>query len=169
MYVDTTFVTEVVYTPYVPETVCVLLPKETYENDLEVSKEIERVLGSYALLADLKIYEVSLAGSTGGSGGAQGNRRDIRRYILYQNQPNPFKDLTKIAFALPRECKVSLFVYNVTGRRVRTLIDEKMKPGNYNLKWDGKDNQNKKLSNGIYFYRLQTEDFKDTKKTILLK
>jgi hypothetical protein len=169
MYVDTTFVTEVIYTPYVPETVCVILPKETYENDLEVSKEIERVLGSYAILADLKIYEVSLVDSTLANEGAQGQRRNIRRYILYQNQPNPFKDLTKIAFSLPRECKVSLFVYNVTGRRVRTLIDGKMKPGDYNVKWDGKENQNKKLSNGIYFYRLQTEDFKDTKKTILLK
>uniref|UniRef100_A0A7C6AAV8 T9SS type A sorting domain-containing protein n=1 Tax=candidate division WOR-3 bacterium TaxID=2052148 RepID=A0A7C6AAV8_UNCW3 len=168
MYVDTTFITEVVYTPYVPETVYVLLPKETYENDLAINKEIERILGSYALLADLKIYEVSLAGSTGG-GGAQGNRGDIKRYALYQNRPNPFKDLTKIAFAIPSECKVSLFVYDVSGRRVRTLIDGKMQPGNYNLKWDGKDNQNRKLAQGIYFYRLQTEDFKATKKMVLLK
>jgi hypothetical protein len=168
VYVDTTFVTQVIYTPYVPETVCVILPKETYENDLEVSKEIERVLGSYALLADLKVYEVNLSEDSSG-GGAQGNTIDMKRYALYQNHPNPFKDLTKITFAIPRECKVSLFVYNVTGRRVRTLIDDKMKPGDYNLKWDGKDNQNRKLSNGIYFYRLQTEDFKDTKKTILLK
>jgi FlgD Ig-like domain len=126
-------------------------------------------LGSYAILADLKIYEVSFADSSMGGGGAQGNRRDIRRYILYQNQPNPFKDLTKIAFAIPKECRVSLYVYNIMGRRVRTLIDEKMKPGDYNLKWDGKDNKNRKLSNGIYFYRLRTEDFKDTKKTILFK
>jgi hypothetical protein len=161
-------VTEVTYTPYVPETVYALFPKETYENDFEVGKEIEKILGNYALLADLKIYEVSLPDSIA-EGGAQGNRTGIKRFILYQNHPNPFKDLTKIAFALPRECKVSLFVYNVTGRRVRTLIDEKMKPGDYNLKWDGRDNQNKQLSNGIYFYRLQTDDFRDTKKTILLK
>jgi hypothetical protein len=168
VYVDSTSVAEVTYEPYIPETVSVIIPKETYANDFEIGKEIEKILGNYALLADLKIYEVSLSDSSGG-GGAQGNRTGIKRYVLYQNQPNPFKELTKIVFALPRECKVSLFVYNVTGRRVRTLIDEKMKPGNYNLKWDGKDNQNKKLSNGIYFYRLQTEDFKDTKKTILLK
>jgi hypothetical protein len=169
VYVDTTFVTQVIYTPYVPETVYVLLPKATYENDFEIGKEIEKILGNYALLADLKIYEVSLADDSAGNEGAQGNTVNIKRFALYQNHPNPFKDLTKIAFALPKECKVSLSVYNVTGRKVRTLINDKMKPGDYSLKWDGKDNQNRKLSNGIYFYRLQTEDFKDTKKTVLLK
>jgi photosystem II stability/assembly factor-like uncharacterized protein len=168
VYVDTTLVTEVTYQPNIPETVYALLPKETYENDFEVGKEIEKILGNYALLADLKIYEVSLP-DTATMGGAQGNSTNIKRFVLYQNHPNPFKDLTRIAFAIPRECKVSLFVYNVTGRRVRTLIDDKMKPGEYNLKWDGRDNHNRKLSNGIYFYRLQTDDFKDTKKTILLK
>jgi hypothetical protein len=168
VYVDTTFVTEVSYVPYIPETVYVLIPKETYENDFEIGKEIEKILGNYALLADLKVYEVSLSDSSGGGGQSAGSSR-ITRTVLYQNNPNPFKDLTKIAFALPKESKVSLFVYNVTGRRVRTLIDEKMKPGNYNLKWDGKDNQNRNLGQGIYFYRLQTEDFKDTKKTVLLK
>jgi hypothetical protein len=169
VYVDTTFVTQVIYTPYVPETVSVILPKATYENDFEIGKEIEKILGNYALLADLKIYEVSLADDSAGNEGAQGNTVNIKRFALYQNHPNPFKDLTKIAFALPKECKVSLSVYNVTGRKVRTLINDKMKPGDYSLKWDGKDNQNRKLSNGIYFYRLQTENFKDTKKTILLK
>jgi photosystem II stability/assembly factor-like uncharacterized protein len=168
VYVDTTFVTEVSYAPYIPETVYILLPRETYANDFEVGKEIEKILGNYALLADLKVYEVSLPDSGGGGAQSAGSSR-ITRTVLYQNNPNPFKELTKIAFALPKESKVSLFVYNVTGRRVRTLIDEKMKPGNYNLKWDGKDNQNRNLGQGIYFYRLQTEDFKDTKKTVLLK
>jgi hypothetical protein len=166
VYVDTTFVTEISYEPYVPETVYVLIPKGTYENDFEIGKEIEKILGNYAMLADLKIYEVSLPDS---GGGAQGNRVDIKRYALYQNRPNPFKGLTKIAFAIPKGCKVSLFVYDVMGRRVRTLINGKLQPGNYNLKWDGKDNRNRNLSQGIYFYRLKTEDFTDTKKTVLLR
>jgi len=169
MYIDDTLAADVYYDPKIPRMVNIILPNGSYGNDLEIRKEIKKVLGRVAVVANMKVYEVNLPDSTGGKEGALGNREDLKCFALYQNQPNPFKDLTKIAFTLPRECKVSLFVYNVTGRRVRTLIDEKMKPGNYNLKWNGKDNHNRNLAQGIYFYRLQTEDFKDTKKTILLK
>jgi len=169
MYIDDTLVADVYYDPEILRMVNIVLPKGKYGNDLAIRKEIRKVLGRVAVVADMKVYEVNLPDSVSGKEGAFGNREDLKIFALYQNHPNPFKDLTKIAFALPRECKVSLFVYNVTGRRVRTLIDEKMKPGNYKLKWDGKDNHNRKLAQGIYFYRLQTEDFKDTKKSILLK
>ena len=58
----------------------------------------------------------------------------IKRPVLYQNYPNPFKTLTKISFSIPSECFVSLIIYDVKGRKIRTLIKEKLKPGNYNLK-----------------------------------
>ena len=167
-YVDTTYITEIIYEPSIPETIQVVLPKETYENDFAIGNEIERILGSNAVLADLKIFEVSLSDTSGGGGG-QGNRTDIKQFALYQNCPNPFKDLTKISFALPKECKVSLFIYDVTGKRVRTLINDKLKPDNYQLRWDGKDDMKRDLAQGVYFYRLQTEDFKATKKMVQLK
>ena len=168
VYVDSTSVAEVTYEPYVPETVYVLLPKETYENDFEIGKEIEKILGNYALLADLKIYEVSLPDSGGGGGQSAGSSR-ITRTVLYQNNPNPFNALTKISFGLAKEGYVSLSIFDATGRKVRTLVNQNLKPDNYNFTWDGKDNRNKNLARGVYFYRLQAEDFKDTKKTILLK
>jgi hypothetical protein len=169
MYIDDTLMADVYIDPKIPRMVNIVLPKASFGTDLEINKEIRRILGRIAIVADLKVYEVNLPDTTGGKEGALANREDLMRYALYQNRPNPFKDLTKISFALPRECDVSLFIYDIMGRRVRTLIDGKLQPGNYNYTWYGKDNRNRRLTQGVYFYRLQTEDFKDTKKTVLLK
>lgn len=168
VYVDTTFVTEVNYQPYVPETVYVMIPKETYAEDFEVGKEIEKILGNYALLADLKVYEVSLSDSSGG-GGQSAGRSKILRTILYQNNPNPFKTITEISFGLAQESNVSLSIFDASGRMVRNLINKRLKPDNHRLRWDGKDNMTRNLAQGVYFYTLQTEDFKSTKKLVLLR
>jgi hypothetical protein len=168
VYVDTNFVTEIIYEPSIPETVRVLIPKETYENDFAIGKEIEKIIGSYAMIADLKIYEISLPDSGGGGPQSAGKGR-ITRTVLYQNDPNPFKATTEISFSLAKEGNVSLSIFDVSGRLVRSLIDKRLKPDNYCLRWDGKDDRNRRLGQGIYFYRLQTEDLKATKKMVLLK
>jgi subtilisin family serine protease len=169
MYIDDSLTADVYIDPKIPRMVNIVLPKASFGTDLEINKEIRRILGRIAIVADLKVYEVTLPDTMGDKEGALANKVDLIRYALYQNRPNPFKDITKISFALPRECNVSLFIYDITGRRVRTLINGKMQPGNYNYTWDGKDNRNRRLTQGVYFYRLQTKDFKDTKKTVLLK
>jgi len=169
MYIDDSLTADVYIDPKIPRMVNIILPKASFGTDLEINKEIRRILGRIAIVADLKVYEVNLPDTIGDKEGALANKVDLMRYALYQNRPNPFKDITKISFALPRECNVSLFIYDITGRRVRTLINGKMQPGNYNYTWDGKDNRNRRLTQGVYFYRLQTDDFKDTKKTVLLK
>ena len=169
MYIDDSLTADVYIDPKIPRMVNIVLPKASFGTDLEINKEIRRILGRIAIVADLKVYEVTLPDTMGDKEGALANKVDLIRYALYQNRPNPFKDITKISFALPRECNVSLFIYDITGRRVRTLINGKMQPGNYNYTWDGKDNRNRRLTQGVYFYRLQTDDFKDTKKTVLLK
>jgi hypothetical protein len=90
-------------------------------------------------------------------------------YVLYQNFPNPFVGTTRIRYALPYDRHVSLKVYDVTGRRVRTLVDDHKTPGIYDLIWDGKDNTRFSLPAGVYFIRFATEDFEQTKKAVLLK
>jgi hypothetical protein len=169
MYIDDSLTADVYIDPKIPRMVNIVLPKASFGTDLEINKEIRKILGRIAIVADLKVYEVNLPDTIGDKEGALANREDLMRYALYQNRPNPFKDFTKISFALPRECNVSLFIYDITGRRVRTLINGKLELGDYNYTWDGKDNRNRRLTQGVYFYRLQTDDFKDTKKTVLLK
>jgi len=85
-------------------------------------------------------------------------------YSLAQNYPNPFNPATEIRYALPKDCKVKLTIYNVLGEKVATLVDGKQKAGYMTARWDASF-----FSSGIYFYRLQAGDFVETKKMILLK
>ncbi len=88
---------------------------------------------------------------------------------LFQNYPNPFNAETKIRFEIPNSEWVNLSVYNIIGQRVRTLLNEKKKAGRHTVYWDGKDEYNNSLGTGIYFYRFSTNDFKYTRKALLLK
>ena len=83
---------------------------------------------------------------------------------LSQNYPNPFNPTTKIKYQFPEMSKVKLTVYDVLGREVKTLVNEEKPAGNYEVEFDGTN-----LTSGIYFYRIETEKFSDTKKFVLLK
>jgi hypothetical protein len=85
-------------------------------------------------------------------------------YGLGQNYPNPFNPTTEIAFALPEAAHVTLEIYNVLGQRVATLVDDFREAGTYTVNWDASSQ-----SSGIYLYRLQTGQFIETRKMILLK
>lgn len=86
------------------------------------------------------------------------------KFLLSQNYPNPFNPTTKINFSLPKEEFVSLKVYDMLGREVSNLVNEKLNAGEYSYDFDGSS-----LQSGTFFYRLQSENFSDTKKMILLK
>jgi len=92
-----------------------------------------------------------------------------RIFAIYQNYPNPFNLTTLIKYQLPTNSKLSLKVYNVAGQEVCTLVDERQKPGYYTVQWNGRDNNNRTVASGIYFYRLEAGNFNDTKKLILLR
>jgi hypothetical protein len=89
-------------------------------------------------------------------------------FKFYANYPNPFAKSTIISYQLPVKSKVSLKVYDVTGRLVRVLIDEDKKAGDYKLSWDAKS-----LTSGIYFMKFSAScserDYKEVKKLILVK
>ncbi|MGB3477790.1 MAG: S8 family serine peptidase [bacterium] len=90
-------------------------------------------------------------------------------FALYDIFPNPFVRETSIGYALPQKTHVYLHIYDVQGRLVKTLIDGTQTPGYYKVVWGGTDHNNRTVANGVYFYRFETEDFKDIKKLVLLR
>ena len=88
----------------------------------------------------------------------------ITDYKLFQNYPNPFNPESKIKTQIAKLSNVKLIVYDALGREVETLINEQLKPGSYEVVFDGSD-----FPSGIYFYQLTTDGFTDTKTMILLK
>ena len=89
--------------------------------------------------------------------------------FLYQNYPNPFNPNTTINYQLPAVCKVQLSIYNIKGEKVKTLVKDKLEEGKHIAIWDGKDEQNKPVSSGIYFYKLKTGENSMVRKMILLR
>ena len=85
-------------------------------------------------------------------------------YRLYQNYPNPFNPLTEISFSLPERANVKLKVYNILGQAVDILIEKTLPAGQHAVKWDGMG-----AASGVYFYRLEANDFTSTKRMILMK
>ncbi|NQV37951.1 MAG: T9SS type A sorting domain-containing protein [Candidatus Marinimicrobia bacterium] len=91
------------------------------------------------------------------------------KFALHQNYPNPFNPTTQIQFEVATSGKVRLVVYDVSGRYVRTLVNDDMPSGRYNVVWDGKNNSNQMVSTGVYFVRMISEDFVSVKKMTLLR
>jgi hypothetical protein len=89
---------------------------------------------------------------------------------LAQNYPNPFNPVTTIKFSLKERVHVSLKVYNVAGQLVQTLLDEEREAGAYaDIKWSGLNARGEEVASGVYFYKLVTKEFAETKKMVLLK
>jgi hypothetical protein len=94
--------------------------------------------------------------------------------LLYANYPNPFNPETTINFFIP-ECRgemssnLQLQIYDITGKLVKILINGKMEPGYHSVIWDGKDGNGKEVASGLYFYRIESDEFTETKQCLLLK
>jgi hypothetical protein len=88
---------------------------------------------------------------------------------LSQNYPNPFNPETQINFSLNEGGSTTLRILNIKGQLVKTLINSYKNPGNYSVTWDGTDNNNKPVSSGVYYYRLQVGNRVKTKSLILVK
>ena len=85
-------------------------------------------------------------------------------FSLGQNYPNPFNPETRIRFSIPKSSFVSIVVHDVSGKEITQLVNNQLTPGNYEYNWSASG-----LSSGIYFYRIQTVDFTDSRKMVLLK
>ena len=103
-------------------------------------------------------YDVVLSGITG-------NTNEIpAEFKLYNNYPNPFNPSTKIKFDIAQVTNAKLIVYDVLGREITRIFDGNLKAGSYSLDFDASN-----LPSGVYFYRLITNSFTDTKKMLLIK
>jgi len=85
-------------------------------------------------------------------------------FRLHNNYPNPFNPVTHIKFELPENGLVALTIYDILGNKITTLINQNLSAGVYKVDWDGSG-----VASGIYFYRMKTKDFIDTKRMVLIK
>ena len=90
-------------------------------------------------------------------------------YHLYSNYPNPFNPSTIVSFDLPTASDVKLQIFNINGRLVRTLVDRHYAAGHAEVEWNGRNDAGEQVSSGVYMYRLQTGQFTQTKKMVLVK
>ncbi|MDP2173158.1 MAG: choice-of-anchor J domain-containing protein [Candidatus Cloacimonadaceae bacterium] len=88
---------------------------------------------------------------------------------LIGNYPNPFNPETTIRFSIKDAAPVTIQIYNVKGQLVKTLVNEIKDSGNHNVIWKGLDNNNRPVSSGVYFYKMNTGKYSSTKKMILMK
>ena len=91
------------------------------------------------------------------------------KIVMVNNYPNPFNPTTTIAFDLPKDVTVSLEIYDVTGRKICTLVNEPKEAGTHQVMWDGQDDHGNSVASGVYVYRIQTGDFVQSKKLLFMK
>ena len=90
-------------------------------------------------------------------------------FHLSQNYPNPFNSRTRIEFSLPSYSMLSIEIFNILGQKVSVIADGYFPAGEHVAIWDGNLVDGQKAPSGIYFYKLQTNEFKEVKKMLLLK
>lgn len=86
------------------------------------------------------------------------------KFALMQNYPNPFNPVTTISYDLPEATEVTINLYDITGRHVATLVDQKQAPGNYQVEWNAEG-----FATGVYLYQIRAGNFTSTKKLTLIK
>ncbi|MGA3286710.1 MAG: T9SS type A sorting domain-containing protein [Bacteroidota bacterium] len=125
------------------------------------------VAGMYLYQCDFH-FSAGMTGSFTASAatGIENDRISFRpdAFGLKQNYPNPFNPTTTVSFDIPFQTYVSIKVYNLVGQEVATIVSENMAAGSYSKIWNAAS-----MPSGVYFYRLQTGSFTDTRKLVLLK
>lgn len=90
-------------------------------------------------------------------------------FSLLQNYPNPFNPRTTIYYKLGKASDVRLTIFNMLGQQIRTLVNQKQSAGRQIVHWNGKDSNQRVVPSGIYYYRLEADNFTATRKMLLLK
>jgi hypothetical protein len=117
-------------------------------------------------------YEGNITVSLAADVNQDENSAGIESFELSQNYPNPFNPVTSIHYSVSNKSKAthtSLKIYNILGQQMRTLVDGFQKAGNFEVIWDGRDDEGNNLSSGIYFYTLVADDYRSTRKMTFLK
>ncbi|HTK81333.1 MAG TPA: carboxypeptidase regulatory-like domain-containing protein [Bacteroidota bacterium] len=90
-------------------------------------------------------------------------------FMLRQNYPNPFNPTTEIHFDVAKAGNVAIRIYNIMGQEIARLVDQRLDIGSYVARWNGNDARGLQVSSGLYFYRMDADNFHDLKKMILMK
>ena len=143
----------------------------TESNGFEVGRSIKQtadggyVIGGY--YNDSPGYELYII-KTDSEGMVTGivysDKQLVRNFNLHQNYPNPFNPSTHIKFTIPKAEKVRIDIYNTKGQRVTTILNQKIKAGQHEIEFNAQS-----MASGVYYYRIETSDFLDVKKMVLLK
>jgi flagellar hook assembly protein FlgD len=128
------------------------------------------VVGSDGLILLAPSSVTTLVGAIGESSAVDGKDAAVpERFVLFQNYPNPFNPETFIEFEIPGSSLVTIKVYNVLGREVRTLVHSDFQAGRHRIRWDGRDDGGRQSASGLYLVRMTTEGFTGVKKSFLVR
>ncbi|MFQ5584745.1 MAG: T9SS type A sorting domain-containing protein, partial [Calditrichia bacterium] len=90
-------------------------------------------------------------------------------YALHQNYPNPLNSSTRIKYELHRKTKVKIVIYDILGRKIKILVNSTEVAGYKNIVWNGQNDYGFTVASGMYFYRIETENFVKTRKLLVIK
>jgi hypothetical protein len=113
---------------------------------------------------EVEDYEVHILQDT-----VTGARDVPSQFALHDAVPNPFNPQTTLSFSLPSACHVWLAIYDVRGHLVRALVDGDRAPGEHRIVWNGRDDLDRPAASGVYFYRIEAGEFRQTKRMVLIK
>ena len=90
-------------------------------------------------------------------------------FALHNNYPNPFNPITNIKYDIPEVSDVRIDIYNIAGKKVRTLVSREHQPGRYKIQWNATNEFGSPVATGMYIYKIQAKDFVSVKKLLLMK
>ncbi len=123
------------------------------------------LISNGSIVADgIYIDNIKLTGYNAVTTGIISGNESPSKFSLYQNYPNPFNPNTQINYTIASGGQVTLKIFDILGKEVATLVNEKQNPGSYSLNFDGSN-----LSSGLYYYRLESGNYSDTRKMILIR
>lgn len=97
------------------------------------------------------------------------NTKIVDKFRLHQNYPNPFNSSTKIEYQLMIPSKTRVQIYNIAGKLIRTLVDDRQPAGHFVISWDGRDDMDRNVATGVYFCQIRAHDFNKTMKLLLVR
>jgi hypothetical protein len=154
--VDTTRLAKVRFSPNVPETVVVSIPRHLYARDCRVNINVNRILGKYAAVAELRLYECFPYREGEGKDGVTSESPPAAVALrLTRPSPSPFKTMTNISYAVSAGTHVLVKVFDSQGRQVRLLSSGFANPGVSTQKWDGRDDKGVLVPAGAYIIRAE--------------
>ncbi|MBM4171387.1 MAG: T9SS type A sorting domain-containing protein [Ignavibacteria bacterium] len=137
---------------------------------LEVGKKYYWRVLSKANNGSVSMYSATGSFSTSNSvTSVEENSELPSKYELHQNYPNPFNPTTRITFSLSENSFVSLKIYDMLGREIKSLVSNEVVSGNHSVEWNGTDNFGNKVASGTYVYRITAGNFISVKKMLLIK